>query len=92
MLGYAANNSRNRGSTPSTIDSIPVHRVRRWTAGANAAFTVFLEIPINRSSTLIGDPSAASSASPDKLTVSNDWLRSRRDTERAVDKCQHVSP
>ena len=58
MLGYAFSSSRIRGSTPSTIDPTPVRRYAGGPSAANAAFTVFLEIPINRAITLIGNRSA----------------------------------
>ena len=57
IVGYACNNSRIRGSTPSTIDPAGRRRYAGATSLANAAFTVFLLIPITRAITLIGMPS-----------------------------------
>gem|GEM_PF-5948399 len=64
MLGYAANNSRIRGSTPSTINPIPVRRYagtpvdRPRPTPPSPCSSRSLEIPINRAITLIGNRSA----------------------------------
>jgi hypothetical protein len=58
IVGYAANNSRIRGSNPSTNEPTGARRYFGGPSLSSAAFTVFLEIPITRAISEIGMPSA----------------------------------
>ena len=58
IVGHAANNSRMRGSTSSTIDPEPGRSYRGGPSEASALLTVFFEHPITRAITLIGISSA----------------------------------
>jgi hypothetical protein len=54
IVGHAANNSRIRGSTASTIDPAGCREYFGGPSEANAALTVFFEHPNTRAITLIG--------------------------------------
>jgi hypothetical protein len=54
IVGHAANNSRIRGSTASTIEPTGRREYFGGPSEANAAFTVFFEHPNTRAITLIG--------------------------------------
>jgi len=57
IVGIDRNNSRIRGSNSSTTDPAGTRSYRGGPAAANAAFTVFREIPINRATSEIDTPS-----------------------------------
>ncbi len=57
MVGYAASNSRIRGSTASTIDPAGARSYFGGPSEANAARTVLRDTPITRAIALIAIPS-----------------------------------
>jgi hypothetical protein len=58
IVGNTLNNSQIRGSYPSTSEPVGSRRYFGGPSLANAAFTVFLEIPITRAISAIGICSA----------------------------------